>query len=701
MKKQILNRFGFVVGIAILTGIIAAPAEIFPSKIGEKLSTLQITLGLDLQGGTELDYQIDLSDAVAQNEDDDPQNDVNLNQIAESVRDALEARVNPAGVGEISVKRSQINGQQHVLIQMPPSSNIERAKRNAEQDNKLEFFEEDPSLLQVTRDFIRSQIAILTPQNWDEKTQTLVGEKIVLEKIDPRFVDQIADQNLATALESASANSILPQIFETQTEADYTIDESGHLQIKSFPRSLLGVVKVGEKYFETREKTTPAKVGARHILFGFPGATRAGADVKYDSKEAAEQKATEILTQLQSDSEADFGALAKEFSTESAAAQSGGDLGEFEKGRMVAEFENAVFAAENPGLLPELVESEFGFHIIEVLKVSPEKTESESALKVGFEILGWDENQIVWLPTELGGAQLENAQVGYDEAGQPLVNLLFDSEGADLFAGLTGRVAARKCENSPCRLGIKVGGNWVTQPTVRQKIVGRQSQITGSFSFEEAKDLADGLNLGAIDAPVILSGQITVGPELGSEQLQKSIRAAAIGFLATLIFMIFIYRIAGAIAGVALLIYGTTFLTILKIWPESFGGPIVLSLAGAAGIALSIGLAVDGNILIFERIREEVAKKHPLPVALETGFARAWSAIRDSNLTTLLTCIILFSMGSSIIRGFAITLIVGTILSMFTAVTISRTLLRTFLLFRPKVDPHWFLGQKIRRRGRK
>jgi preprotein translocase subunit SecD len=138
----------------------------------------------------------------------------------------------------------------------------------------------------------------------------------------------------------------------------------------------------------------------------------------------------------------------------------------------------------------------------------------------------------------------------------------------------------------------------------------------------------------------------------------------------------------GVIAAVALTLYASIFVTMLKIWPESFGGPIVLTLAGIAGIVLSIGLAVDGNILIFERLKEELKRGRSLHQAVDLGFERAWTAIKDSNLTTLLTCLILFSFGSSVIKGFAITLIVGTLLSMFTAVTISRNLLRFTLLFK-------------------
>ncbi|MCF7812772.1 protein translocase subunit SecD [Candidatus Gracilibacteria bacterium] len=684
MRKQIIHRFLFVIAIAIFAFLVGVPSSLYGDTfIGKKLSDLKITLGLDLAGGTELDYRIDLSEAREQNNDDDPANDVNLNTIAESVRDSLEQRVNPAGVGEIVVKRSQVEGQEHVIIQMPPSSNVEEAKQDAERDNRLEFFEEDPTKVAAKRLEIAGYLDQMTAWNWDVKVEELTQEEDAsFHEVGPRFEDQIGDQELAERLFSASEETFLSSVVETQTEADYTIDDEGNLQVTALPKNVLALIYVSDKETVPREKTLPPKAHARHILFAYPDARRAGEDVPYESKEEAQSKAEEILTQLREEGTENFEELAKEFSTENAAQRTGGDLGTFEPGKMVAEFNDAVFAAEEPGLL-DVVESPFGFHVIEVLEITPEQTTTENETQITYEMLAWNADPLRWEKTELDGAELENATVGYDEIGQPLVNLLFDDKGADLFAQITERVSSRRCNGGPCRLGIKVGGQWITQPTVREKIIGRSAQITGQFTFDEAKDLADGLNLGAIDAPVTLSGQTTITPELGTEQLQKSLKAGLAGFIVIMIFIVIMYRFAGVIAAFSLSLYAGLFLSILKIWPESFGGPIVLTLAGIAGIILSIGLAVDGNILIFERLKEELRRGRGLMQAVDLGFERAWPAIRDSNLTTLLTCVILFSFGSSIIKGFAITLIVGTLLSMFTAITISRTLLRFSLLWKP------------------
>ncbi|MBT3349025.1 protein translocase subunit SecD [bacterium] len=693
MKKTILNRFLFVVGITILAAIFATPHHFFgDGVIAQKMEAFRVTLGLDLAGGTELDYRIDLSDAIAQNNDDDPENDVNPDTIAESVRDSLEKRVNPAGIGEIVVKRSEVNGQQHILIQMPPSANVDEAKQNASRDNRLEFFEEDPALSDQLKTTVETALRNITPKNWDARAKVLSTEKgVVFQKFDePRFLDSIHDPRIAEQLFAAREGEILNEVIETTTEAEYTIDENGTMTVVSFPKPLLGIIRVTEKVSEKREKTIPAEVSAQHILFAYPEALRAPEDVKYESKESAQAEAEKMLEQLKTNGTDNFGELAKEFSTETAAQQSGGDLGKFGPGQMVAEFDAAIFAATETGLLPEIIETDFGFHVIDVTAITPEGTSTELEQKIAYQLLGWDRSELEWEKTELSGKHLESANVGFDQVGSPYVGLLFNSDGGDLFAEITERVAARKCESGPCRLGIQVGGRWISTPTVREKIIGRHSQISGNFTFESAKELADGLNLGAIDAPVQLSGQMTIEPALGAEQLGKSLKAGALGLLATMIFMILSYRLPGVVASFALVLYAGLFITILKIWPTSFGGPIVLSLSGIAGIALSIGLAVDGNILIFERMKEELLKGRSLHQALDLGFERAWTAIRDSNLTTLITCIILYNLGSSMIKGFAITLIVGTLLSMFTAITISRHILHFSLLSKTFQKLTWF-----------
>ncbi|PID69943.1 protein translocase subunit SecD [bacterium DOLZORAL124_38_8] len=692
MKDKILQRFGLIILIALAAASFAVPSNWFGNtQVGKFFAEKSVTLGLDLAGGAELDYKIDLSKAIEQNNDSNFENDVDINQIAESVRDALEKRVNPAGVGEILVTRSTFNDEEHVLIQMPPSSNLEEAKANAEQDNRLEFFRENPEGLIGERLKLATILTKeLTANNWDTKIkewQTADKKNTVLNTVSTaKFKDQITDQALAKQLFKTDAGNVVQSIITSQTDLAYTVDESGKLKISALPKKFIGFAKVLTKETVEREKTIPVAMEARHILLGYKGAQRA-AETITDTKEEAKAKAEKLLKELQANKAADFDAKAKKLSTEPGADKSGGNLGTFGPGQMVKAFEEAILKQAKPGLIDSVIETPFGFHVVEVLNFTPEKKETVTEPKITYQTFGWDPEQFIWDQTELDGSKLEVAAIGYNEIGNPTVNLLFNAEGAEIFTKLTREIAKQSndgaCgEKQACRLGIKVGGNWRTRATVKEEISGGRAQISGGYSFEQAKKEADSLNLGAIDAPVSLAGQMTIQPSLGKAQLDSSLKAAAIGLIATMLFMIFLYRGPGVIAAGALLLYVGIYVMLLKIWPASLGGPIVLSLAGMAGIALSVGLAVDGNVLIFERMREEIKNGNTLHKSVDLGFERAWTAILDSNITTLVSCIILFNIGSAMIKGFAITLILGTLLSLFTAVTVTRTLLHTALLWK-------------------
>jgi len=657
MKSQILQRFAFVVAIALLAGLFSVPSSTVSQVLGEdnwlsqQLTDYKVTLGLDLAGGTELDYQIDLTDAIAMNSDEDQDNNVDINTISESVRDALEARVNPAGVGEIIVKRSQVTvgdeTQQHILIQMPPSTNVEKAKSDAEKDNRLEFFAEDPAAIVAKRTEIAELITVdLFNTNWEtEAPKAAAAFGGTVETFNNVLASSITDKDLVEKLNGPTTGGVVQEIIETRIDPEFKVSEDGTLEINGVPyaRNVLAIARVNSKTSEQTTKQVEAEAEARHILLSYPGALRAAEDLPYADKEAAKAKADELLQQIKDGG--DFAALAEEFSN-GPSSTSGGDLGTFAPGTMAPPFNDAVFNAEGAGLVQEVIETDFGFHIIEVTNLKAAGEETVDDTKFSYDLITWDTEDITWNKSELGGAQLDIARVGYDQIGQPLVDLRFSPEGGDMFANITEQLAARSCNAGACRLGIKVGGQWIST---------------------------------------------TVEASLGAEQLEKSLQAALWGFAATMVFMIAMYRLPGLIAAIALTIYAALYITLLKLWPESLGGPIVMSLSGAAGVALSIGLAVDGNILIFERLKEELIKGRALPQAIDLGFERAWSAIRDSNLTTLITCIILFSLGSSIIKGFAIALIVGTLLSMFTAIIVSRNLLRTLLLI-PGTDNHALFG---------
>lgn len=269
--------------------------------------------------------------------------------------------------------------------------------------------------------------------------------------------------------------------------------------------------------------------------------------------------------------------------------------------------------------------------------------------------------------TDLTGAHLKSAQVQFDQnSGEPQVALQFDSEGSKMFAEITKR-------NLQKPVAITLDNEVISAPTVQTTIENGQAVITGKFSVDEAKKLAIELNAGALPVPINLVQQKNIGATLGSESVKKSLVAGLVGLILLAIFMIVYYKLPGLLAVVALTIYTLIVLALFKLIP------VTLTLAGFAGFILSIGMAVDANVLIFERSKEELASGKSMGLAIEEGFRRAWSSIFDSNISSLITVIILYIFTTGLVRGFAVTLGIGILVSMFTAVTVTRTFLRLFV----------------------
>ncbi len=272
-----------------------------------------------------------------------------------------------------------------------------------------------------------------------------------------------------------------------------------------------------------------------------------------------------------------------------------------------------------------------------------------------------------FIPTSLSGRYVEGAQLVFDQTtGAPQVSLQFDGEGAKLFAEITERNVGRP-------LAIFLDNELVEMPTVQEAITGGQAQITGDFTLEEARTMVERFNAGALPAPIFLVNQQTIDPDFGRGSLDRAILAGIAGTLVVMLFMLVFYRSLGFIASVALLIYIPLTLAVFKIVP------VTMTLAGIAGFILSVGMAVDANILVFERMKEEIKKGLSRRSAVEEGFRRAWTSIRDSNVSTIITSLVLYSFTSSFVRGFALTLLIGVVVSMFSAITITRTILRIFV----------------------
>lgn len=268
--------------------------------------------------------------------------------------------------------------------------------------------------------------------------------------------------------------------------------------------------------------------------------------------------------------------------------------------------------------------------------------------------------------TPLTGRYLKRADVGFDQTtSQPLVLLQFNEEGAKIFEELTSRNVGKP-------LAIYIDQILISAPIVKEVISGGEAQITGNFTLKEAKKLARDLNAGALPVPINLISQQSVGPTLGKISLEQALKAGTFAFLGIILFLIFFYRLPGFLASLSLGIYLILILALFKLIP------ITLTLAGISGLILSIGMAIDANILIFSRMREELKEGKSFSVSLEEGFNRAWLAIRDGNLTTLLVAAILFFLGTSFVKGLATTLSLGILLSMFCAIIITKNFLKIF-----------------------
>lgn len=268
-----------------------------------------------------------------------------------------------------------------------------------------------------------------------------------------------------------------------------------------------------------------------------------------------------------------------------------------------------------------------------------------------------------YVTTKLGGGQLSKASLQFDPTTRkPIIALQFNDEGAKLFEEITEANIGKP-------VAIFLDGSPLSIPTVQQKITGGQAVITGDFTPQEARDLVGRLNSGALPLKVELIGSQVVGATLGVDSVEKGVKAAAYGFLLIALFLILWYRLPGVLAVIALSTYVAIMLAFFKFIP------VVLTAAGIAGFIISMGLAVDANVLIFERMKEEMRAGKSIKEAVALGITRAWSSIKDSNTASLISAVILFWLGTSVVKGFALTLGLGVLVSLFTAIVITRLFL--------------------------
>lgn len=402
----------------------------------------------------------------------------------------------------------------------------------------------------------------------------------------------------------------------------------------------------------------------------------------------AKNRADKALADVKK-SGSDFATIAKEVSEDQGSKDNGGDLGFMIRGQLIEEFEKVCFDDLQPGQISQqLVQTSYGYHVIkkEEQRGSGESYEARCRhilvlTKTAADVGGLADQ---WQYTGLTGKQLSRAQVVFEpQTNKPEISLQFNDEGAKLFGEITGRNVGKP-------IAIFLDGQLISSPTVQEEITQGQAVINGNFSITEAKLLTQRLNAGALPVPITLVSQQTIGASLGNLSIQQSVKAGIIGFMLVCIFMILYYRLPGVVSVMSLVFYGLIVAVVFKI------GGVTLTLAGIAGFILSIGMAVDANVLIFERLKEELRRGKAIGLAIEEGYRRAWTSIFDGNISTLITCFILFFFTTSSIRGFALTLIIGIIVNMLSAMVVSKLILKTFGKTKLFAKP-WLFGVRLKK----
>jgi len=701
--KRTVWQIAIIILFAVFLGLYNAPASVQKAlHLPDSITKDKIHLGLDLQGGSQLDYKVDLRKVPAKDQA----------AIVDGVLQVITKRVNGLGVSEPSIYTSNVGDEQHIIVELAGIKDLEEAKKVVGKTIQLEFKEQkekaDPQEVERMKEYAQNVLKNILKKNditlaGKEEEQNNIGK--VKYELDPEFSfanDQ--PKNIATVLKDMKKGDIYKKLVDASDD-EYAVNQSGQLSKKE---GVYAIKLVDEQ--ETVRFDKQAYVS--HILLSYKGAQKADEKVTRTQTDAF-QAAKEVLAKIKAGE--DFSTLAKTYSDDPGSKNQGGVLPSpvNKSAQYVQVFKDASLALKAEGDISEITSSEFGYHIIKATKIETDVKERQVKLEKVFFSTAAD----MWRTTGLDGSQFTHADVNFDQLYQPYVSIQFNAEGAKLFEEITGR-------NVEKPLAIFVGGEFISSPTVKNKISGGSAQISGRFTVEDANNLARDLNTGAIPAPVLLVGQHTIGSTIGQEALTKSVKAGLLGLLIVAIFMIVYYRLPGLLAVGALSLYSLILIFLIKseinlIIAFLFSAiifvavtykllkanepalekilsfllacfllffvafllrtPVTLTLAGVAGVILSIGMAVDANILIFERMKEELRSGKTLAAAVDAGFDRAWSSIRDSNYSSLLTCAILFYLGSSIVKGFAFNLAAGIIVSMFTAITITKTLLKAFI----------------------
>ena len=664
-KKQI--RLG---AVCVLVTLLVAVAVAYPYPWNRAMRAMEATigfhfpylpesafrLGLDLQGGAHLVYEADVS---AMEESDKA-------EALAGVRDVVERRVNAFGVSEPIVQTTSGGGHFRIIVDLPGVLDVAQAVRQIGETPVLTFRIPDEDIGVEPTDEQATQIA--TAQE-SERSAALV---ILDQALSGQDFGQLARE---TSIDTATKDTNGYVGFVSADDPEYG-GLVNRIETDKLGRGVIdglyeGTSRLHIVNYLSREVASEPQIS--HLLVCYKGA----ASCEHSrTKLEAETLANDLAKQATTDN---FSDLVRANSDDSANADLGGDLGYLRPGDTVEPFNTVAFDLAD-GQISEVVETEFGYHLL---------YRSESRRVNTYEIahveMPWTTLSDIfvidpWVDTDLSGKHVKHANVGFDpNTNAPYVVLDFNEEGAQLFAALTE-------ENVGRAIGIFLDGEAITTPVVQQAIYGGQATISGDFNLPEAKLLAQRLNAGALPVPIEIVSQQTIGPALGQTSLELSIKAGLIGFLLIGVFMTVYYRLPGVLAVVALGFYAVANLALYKLMG------VTITLAGLAGFILSLGIAVDANVLIFERLKEELRSGRDLPTATEEAFKRAWPSIRDGNLTTLIATAVLFWLGEGFIRGFALTLTLGVLMSMFSAMIVTRVLLMLIVHYKFIRKPALFLG---------
>jgi protein-export membrane protein SecD len=610
-------------------------------------------LGLDLQGGTHLVYEADVSNVPGGDE----------GAAVDGVRDVIERRVNAFGVAEPIIQVNKAQGKWRIIAELAGVKDVREAIKMIGETPLLEFKEENE---EPARELTAEELTEMNEFNAAAKAKA--NEAIQAAQSGTEF-SEVVVQFTENELDKETGET-LGWVAE-QGQYKYLFNKAKDTEVGSvYPEPIewsdgYHVLKVLDK------RDNDIEVKATHMLICYAGAERCESEY---SQEEALAKITELQTEITTDN---FVEYVRINSTEPGADQTGGDLGWFGRGRMVSEFEAVVFDMEN-GTISDIIETAFGYHLIFKEDQRPlveyQLAQVFMNTKTEAEILPPRDQ---YINTGLTGKHLDRAYVEFDpNTSAPTIGLEFNDEGKKLFGDITGR-------NIGKIVAIYLDGQAISLPRVNAAIKEGRAVIEGDFTIPEAKLLSQRLNAGALPVPIELKSQQTVGASLGAESLQKSLIAGLIGLILVALFMLGYYRLPGLLAVCALIIYSIVVLFAFK------AIPVTLTLAGIAGVILSIGMAVDANVLIFERLKEELRMGKPFGTAIDEAFKRAWTSIRDGNISTLITCVILAWFGTSMIKGFAITLSIGVLLSMFSAIVVTKQFLK---LFKNKERNLWWFG---------